>query len=163
MVSPEHIDNHKPEDQQAPSPGVEQQVPAVVEKKRTWLKPLMRVAAIVLSLVGSFAGFWAYFSFQLQQSNNGEGWAILGAILLGAVSAVLFQSWWALLVIPIAFSAGAFLAIYLIPLVISPDPLAIDDVGFGAFVWAVCGPIFAVFGSLLGILILKTLEPVRQQ
>jgi hypothetical protein len=160
MVSPEHIDNHKPEDQQAPSPGVPQQVPAVVEKKRTWLKLLMRGAALVLSLVGSFAGFWAFF---MQPSNIGEGWAILGAILLGTVSAILYRSWWALLVIPIAFSAGAFLAIYLMPLVISPNPLAVDDVGFGAFLWAVFGPIFAVFGALLGILILKTLEPVRRQ
>lgn len=163
MVSPEHIDNHKPEDQQAPSPGVEHQVPVAVEKKRTWLKPLLRVAALVLSLGGSFAGFWAFFSFQLQQGNNGEGWAILGAILLGTVSAVLFRSWWALLVIPIAFSAGAFLAIYLMPLVISPNPLAVDDVGFGAFLWAVFGPIFAVFGALLGILILKTLEPIQKK
>jgi len=163
MVSPEHRDEQKPEDHQAPSRSVEQQVPAVVEKKRPWPKLLMRVAAIVLALVGSFAGFWAFFSFQLQQGNNGEVWAILGAVLLGAVSAVLFRSWWALLVIPIAFSAGAFLAIYLIPLVISPDPLAIDDVGFGAFLWAVFGPIFAVFGALFGILILKTLDMFRQQ
>jgi hypothetical protein len=158
MVSPEHIDNHKPEDQQAPSPGVPHQVPMVVEKKLTWLKLLMRVAALVLSLGGSFAGFWAFFI----QPSNREGWAILGAILLGTVSAVLYRSWWALLVIPIAFSAGAFLAMYLMPLVISPNPLAIDDVGFGAFLWAVGGPIFAAFGALLGILILKTLEPVRQ-
>jgi hypothetical protein len=154
MVSPEHINEQKPEDQQTPT---------VVENKRAWLKPLMRVAAIVMSLVGSFAGFLAFFSFQLQQSGNGEGWAILGATLLGAVSAVLFRSWWALLVIPLAFSAGAFLAIYLIPLVISPNPLAIDDVGFGAFLWAVFGPIFAVFGALFGILILKTLEQFRHQ
>jgi hypothetical protein len=63
MVSPEHIDNHKPENQQAPSPAVEQQVAAVVEKKRLWLKPLMRGAAMVLSLVGSFAIVWATFIY----------------------------------------------------------------------------------------------------
>ena len=42
MVSTEHIDNQKPE-------------------KRTWLKPLMRVTAIVLSLVGSFATRLGHF------------------------------------------------------------------------------------------------------
>jgi len=163
MVSPEHIDNQKPENEQTPSPAVEQQVQAVGEEKRTWLKPLMRVAAIVLALVGSFAGFWAFFSLQLPQSNNGDGWALLGTVLLGAVSTVLFRSWWALLVIPIAFSAGAFLAMYLIPLVISPNPLAMNDAPFGVILWEIFGPIIAAFGALLGISIVKTLEQVRQQ
>ena len=113
MVSPEHINEQKPEDQQAPSPAVEQQVPAVVKKKRPWLKPLMRVASIVLSLVGSFVIVWATFIFLPGDYGN---WALLEGLLLGAVGAVLFWSWWAILVIPIAFSLGEFLAFYLISL-----------------------------------------------
>src|SRR5450759_3820865 len=115
MVSPEHIDEQKPEKQQAPSPAVKQQGPAVVEKKRPWMKPLMRVAVVVLLLGGSFGLFWATFVFL----PNTTGMLVLPeGLLLGLVSAFLFRSWWAILVIPIAFTCGELLAMYLIPLVI---------------------------------------------
>ena len=136
MVSPEHIDNQKSENQQVPSTAVEQQVPKVIEKKRPWLKPLMREAAMVLSLVGSFAIVWA--TFILLPGDYGN-WALLEGLLLGAVSAVLFRSWWATLDIPIAFSCGEFLAFYLISLVISPNPLEMDDAPFGVFLWGSLG------------------------
>src|SRR5450759_1178710 len=106
MVSPEHIDEQKPEKQQAPSPAVKQQVPAVVEKKRPWLKPLMRVAVVVLLLGGSFALFWATFIF-LQ--GTPASLALPEGLLLGVVSAFLFRSWWAILVVPIAFTCGELL------------------------------------------------------
>jgi hypothetical protein len=152
MVSPEHVDNHKPEDQQAPTPAVEKQVPAVVEKKRPWLKPLMRVAAIVLSLVGSFALVWATFIFL---PGTPASLALPEGLLLGVVCAALFRSWWAILVVPIAFTFGALLAIYLIPLVYSPNPLEIDDVPFGVFLWVVVGPFSATIGALFGTYIDK--------
>jgi len=160
MVSPEHIDEHKPENQQEPSPTEEQQEPVAVEKKRPWLKPLMREAAIVLSLVGSFAIVWVHFTFIPMDYAM---WAVVEGLLIGAVSAVLFRSWWALLVIPIAFSLGEFLAFYLMPLVISPNPFEIGDAGMAVILWAFAGPISSLFGAILGILIVKTLELVRQQ
>ena len=147
MVSPEHIDNQKSEDQQAPSPAVEQQLAAGGEKKRPWLKPLMRGAAIVLSLVGSFAIVWFLPSLGL------GGLAVPEGLLLGLVSAFLFRSWWAILVIPIAFIAGELLAIYLTPLVFSPNPYEIDDTGLGVFLWAIIGPITAIIGALFGTFI----------
>lgn len=160
MVSPEHINEQKPEDQQAPSPTVEQQVPAVVKKKRPWLKPLMRVASMVLSLGGSFVIVWATFIFLPGDYGN---WAPLEGLLLGAVGAVLFWSWWAILVIPIAFSLGEILAFYLISLVISPNPLGMDDAPFGVFLWALAGPITATFGALIGTSIVKARKQGRQQ
>jgi len=169
MVSPEHIDEQKPEVQQAPSPAVEQQVPEVFEKKQTWLKWLMRVAGIVLPLVCNFVGIWVYFVFMtpsqqdaLTQQAGGSFLLLLGVVLLGAVSALLFRSWWAILVIPIAFSAGVLLAFYLMPMVISPNPLDIGDTGFGVFLWAIIGPMIALFGALIGTAIVKVWEAREQ-
>ena len=156
MVSPEHIDEQKPENKQAPSPAVKQQVPTEVEKKRVWLK---RVAGIVLTLVGSFAIAWAVFVFPFLQTGPDfvtfifNLTLILGVFLLGVVSAVLFRSWWALLVVPIAFALGEFLAFYLIPLVISPNPFGSVDMYLEVLVWAP-GPILALFGALIGATII---------
>ena len=132
----------------------------VVEEKRPWLKPLMRGAGIVLSLVCSFAGVWATFVFQQADIMN---WAILEMLLLGAVSAVLFRSWWSVLVIPIAFTVGGVLAFFLISLVISPNPLAINDAPFGVLLWAVIGPITAAIGAIFGTAIVNVWVQGRKQ
>ena len=140
MVSPEHIDEQKSENQQ---------VPTEVEKKRPWLKPLMRVAGIVLSLVGSCAIWIMLVIWPL----NGYVLYLLAVLLFGAVSilsALLFRSWWALLVVLITFALGGLLASYLIPLLNPPvsDP-------FAAFNWLFYGPIVAVIGALIGTAIVK--------
>jgi len=132
----------------------------VVEEKRPWLKPLMRGAGIVLALVCSFAGVWATFVFQQVDIMN---WAILEMLLLGAVSAVLFRSWWAVLVIPIAFTVGGVLAFFLISLVISPNPLTMDDAPFGVLLWAVIGPITAALGAIFGTAIVNAWVQGRKQ
>ena len=142
MVSTEHIDNQKSE-------------------KRPWLKPPMRVIAIVLPLVGSFALVWAIF---IILSTDAGGLAIMRGLLLGLVSAFLFRSWWAVLIVPIAFTAGTLLAFYLIPLVLSPNPLAMGDAPLGFFLWEVIGPITAVIGALFGTFIdKKARKQSRQQ
>jgi len=150
MVSPEHVDEQKPEDEQDPSPAEEKQMPTVVENKRPWLKPLMRVAGTILPLVANFAGIWFVAVFMAPSAQDWSILAIFGVVLLGAVSAALFRSWWAILVVPIAFVLGGFLAFYVIPLVISPNPLAIGDAPFGVFLWEIIGPILALFGALIG-------------
>jgi len=154
MVSPEHIENQKTE-------------------KRSWLKLLMRVAGIALPLVCNFAGMWFYFVFMtpsqqdaLMQQTVGSSLVLLGLILLGVVSALLFRSWWAMLVIPVSFLAGVALVYYLMPLVIAPDPLDIGDTGFGVLLWAIIGPIITLVGALIGTAIVKvweTREQVRPQ
>ncbi len=151
MVSPEHIDEKKHDDKQVSDPTEEKQALLVGEKKRPWLEPLLRVTGIVLSLGGSFAIAWAIFNDP--SITVDPGLALLGGLLIGAVSAGLFWSWWAILEIPIAFVAGEFLAFYLIPQVISPNPFEIGDASFGQALWAVAGPITATFGAIIGAFI----------
>jgi hypothetical protein len=156
MVSPEHVDEQKPENKQAPSPAMKQQVRTEVEKKRVWLK---RVLGVVVPLIGGFASIWVFFIYL-----GIDSWFLLlpvVALLLGAASALLFRSWWAILVVPIAFALGGFLAYYLIPLVISPNPL--DDVGFALYLWVYIGPITVTLGALIGTAIITTISKREHQ
>ena len=154
MVSPEHIDNQKSENQPVLTPVVSQQVPTEVEKKRPWLKPLMRVVGIVLSLIGSCA---IWIMLVIWPLNEGL-LLLLGVLLYGAVSilsALLFRSWWALLVILITFALGGFLASYLITFVIPPEPEPPGYLPMGALYWLFFGPIVALVGALIGTSIVK--------
>ena len=152
MVSPEQIDNQKSANQQAHSPVVERQVPAGGEKKRTWLKPLMRVSGVVVSLLGGFAILCLMIG-----NLDFQGWGpLLVACLLGVVGALLFRSWWAQLVVPLAFALGEFLAWYLAPVVFSPDPrFFTEDGAFGVGLGALFGVILATIGAFMGTSIVK--------
>ncbi len=151
MVSPEQIDNQKSENQQAHSPAVERQVPAGSEKKRTWLKPLMRVSGVVVSLLGGFAILCLMIG-----NLDFQGWGLLVACLLGVVGALLFRSWWAQLVVPLAFALGEFLARYLAPVVFSPDPRFLTWEGaFGVGLGAIFAAILATIGAFIGTSIVK--------
>jgi len=164
MVSPEHIDAQKLEDQQAPSSAVEQQVSAGVATKRPWLKPLMRGAAIVLSLGGGFAIAWTLATAPSVANDFGV-LALLVVLILEAVSALLCQSWWAILYVPLAFAAGELLMWYLIPLVISPNPLAIlaiDDGPLGVALWAIFGSLAAICGASAGAAIGVSIDKARK-
>ena len=171
MISQENNNVHFywTEEETSLSPAEEQQEPIVVEEKRPWLKLLIRVAGIALPLVCIFAGMWVYFVFMtpsqqdaLMQQAVGSSLVLLGMLLLGVVSALLFRSWWAMLVIPIAFLAGVLLVYYLMPLVIAPNPLDIGDTGFGVLLWAIIGSIITTIGALFGTVIPKVLEVVRR-
>ena len=152
MVPLEHDGAQKPEDQQAPSPAVEQQVTAGVATKRPWLKPLMRGAAIVLSLGGGFAIAWP-LATSPSVANDYGWWALLTVLILEAVCALLYQSWWAILYVPLAFAAGEVLMWFLIPLVIAPNPLAhlaADDGPLGVALWAILSSLAAICGASAG-------------
>jgi hypothetical protein len=157
MVSPEYIHEQKPENQQVHSPAVEEKVPEVGEKKRTWLKLLMRVGGIVVTLVGGFAILF------LTLSNPDFQWIMLVALLLGVVGALLFRSWWAILVILLAFSFGEFLAWQLAYVVLPPYSIFFtDDVVFGDFLLAIGGVFLAAIGILIGTAIVKVWETREQ-
>ncbi len=152
MVSPGQIDNQKSEDKQAPDPAVKQQVPTEGEKKRTWQKPLMRGVGVVVPLLGGFA------ILCLTLSNiDFLGWGLLlVACLLGVAGALLFRSWWAQLVVPLAFALGEFLARYLAPVVFSPDPRFFTYEGaFGVGLGAIFAAILATIGAFIGTSIVK--------
>ncbi len=142
MVSPEHIDEQKPEDQQAPT---------AVENKRAWLK---RVLGVVVPLIGGIAITCLYIATIV----NAPDFFYLGllvAFFLGVVGALLFRSWWSILVIPIALTLGELLVVYLVSLLFFPNPIAVDDVGFGVFFNVIATNILAVFGTLFGTTIIK--------
>ena len=65
------------------------------------------------------------------------------------------KSWSCRSALPNGEVKGAFPANYLIPLVISPNPLEYNDVPFGIFMWSIIGSIIAVFGAFIGTYIVK--------
>ncbi len=152
MVSPEQIDNQKSENQQASDPAVKQQVPTEGEKKRTWLKPLMRGVGVVVPLLGGFTILCLTIS-----NITFLGWGlVLVACLLGVAGAVLFRSWWAQLFVPLAFTLGEFLAWYLAPIVFSPDPRFLtEDGAFGVGLGAIFAAALATIGAFIGTSIVK--------
>jgi len=120
MISPEHVDEQKPENEQVLSSTEEKRVLRVDEKQRTWLNPLMRVVSIVLALGGSFA--FVYLSSIDPFDYN--PWLIMLVILVyAAFCAVLFRSMWAALIIPIALNLGVLLAELLWVVVLTHSPV----------------------------------------
>jgi len=139
MISPEHVDEQKPENEQVLSSTEEKRVLRVDEKQRTWLNPLMRVVSIVLALGGSFAFVYLSsidpFDYNL--------WLIMLVILVyAAFCAVLYRSMWATLIIPIALTLGALLAVF----------LATVPEGTWDF-FAVLGVLFVTLPALVGAII----------
>lgn len=162
MVSPEHIHKQKPEDKQAPDPAEGKHISPVSENKRPWLMPLLRVVAIVASLIGGIASvylvvysFTPYPVYGYASSSADQlaylqpvAYLLVGLVALGG--AVLFRSWWALLFVPLAIGLGVALAVNLSNQ-IAPDLVSYDDVGFGVFLYCVIYiPIIAVIGALIG-------------
>lgn len=145
MASPEHIDEQKP---------ALKQISTADEEKRSWLKPLKRVLGVVLPLVGGFASIWVFVYVLI------DNWllGLFGALLLGAVGALLFRSWWAILIVPLALLVGELLAAYMVPVVYSPDPFAVDDVGFGIALNVIVGTILALIGVFVSTVVYKVRE-----
>jgi hypothetical protein len=151
MVSPEHVDKQKSEDKQAPSPAKEKEEQPVVLAIRAWLTPLMRAVGAIVPLIGGFAWLW----YMLEYQGDVQWWGLLGLFLLGAVCAVLFQFWWAMVVVPLAFALGELLA-FEIPtkarafyFPFNPSTLAIA---------VLTGFIAIALGSIIGTLFFKWLE-----
>jgi hypothetical protein len=143
MVSPEHVNEQKPADKPALSPAEEKQVPAVGEKKRPWMEPLLRAVAIVVSLIGGIAFYCLAVFSSLPRIENppSERLAFLGGVamllvlLVGVGCAVLFRSWWATLVVPLSLILGAYLASYQLPQLIPITDPYYHEVVYGEFVF----------------------------
>jgi hypothetical protein len=163
MVSPEHINEQKPEDKQVLSPVEEKPVLPVSEKKRPWMEPLLRAVAIVVSLMSGIASVylvvlrfspWLELGFENPSADRLaylENVAMLLVFLVGVGAAVLFRSWWAMLFVPLAIGLGAVPTYYLVRYQIAPDLLSYDDVGFGVIVFSLFYiPGIAVIGAFIG-------------
>jgi len=173
MVSPEQFDELKPEDKQTPDPPNDKQKLTAGEKKHPWIEPLVRGVAIIVSLLCGIVSVYLVVSsyipwLELGYENSSADhlayirtMAFLLVALVALVCAVLFQSWWAILVIPLALGLGVILANFLSNLIV-PNLLGYDDVGFGVgFDTAFC-IISAVIGAFFGCLI-GTAWKKRQQ
>jgi hypothetical protein len=143
MASPEHNNLHWN--------WPEEEISLSSAEERPWLKPLVRVVAIMLSLIGGFTILCLTIS-----NVDFQGWGFLIACLLGVAGTLLFRSWWALLVVPLSFTLGEFLGWYLAPVVFSPDPrFFTDDVAFGVFFGVGGGAILATMGAVIGTAFVK--------
>ena len=119
MVSPKHVNDQKTENEQASDPPEEQQVVLVGEKQKPWLEPLLRGIAIVVSLMSGIAAVslvvlsyrpWLELGYQNSSADQLaylRTVAMLLVFLVGVGAAVLFRSWWATLVVPLALCIGA--------------------------------------------------------
>ncbi len=173
MVSPVHVDELKPEDIQAPDPPEEKQKLAIGEKKHPWIEPLLQGIALIVSLMCGIASVylvvssyipWLELGYENSSADHLGYLRMMAFLLVGLVAfvcAVLFRSWWAILVIPLALGLGVVLTNFLSNLIV-PDLLGYDDVGFGVgFNTAFC-IVSAVIGASLGSLI-GTAWKKRQQ
>ncbi len=159
MVSPERVDEQKPEAKHVLSPVEEKQVLPVSEKKRPWIELLLRVVAVVLSLIGGVAYYYLLVLGRLPmiETPPPDGRAFLGVVafllvfLVGVGGAVLFRSWWAILLVPLALGLGAYIASYQIPKLIPLNAYDSEVVYTGAAITSlIILPIIAVIGASIG-------------
>ena len=155
MISPEHLDEPKSENEHVSSPTEEKQALPVSEKKRPWLNSLMRVVGVVLALGGSCASVLILnnlsFDFlDLLDLAKPATWLFLLVILVyAAFCAVLYRSMWATLIIPIALTLGALLAVFLATVPEGTwDFFAIFGVMFIITLPALLG---AIIGGVIGV------------
>jgi hypothetical protein len=101
MISQKPNNFHWPEEETPPSSNQEQTAPAASSWQgwSLWL----RILGVVVALG---AGFGQFFPNPLPLAVY-----FLVPVLVGVVSAGLFRSWWAMLVVPVAFSIGVMLSL----------------------------------------------------
>jgi hypothetical protein len=102
MISHEQNNIHEPEEKAA-LPLDQKQTTTPASLWRGW-SLWLRVLGVVVPLVGGFA-----LAFPINIPVI-EGLYLLMPLLVGVVSAGLLRSWWAMLIVPVAFSVGFFLS-----------------------------------------------------
>jgi hypothetical protein len=150
MISQQSNHRHWPEEETAP-PLAQKQPSTPASSWRgwsRWLRVLGVVVPVVVGLVCSFIDL----SFLL---------VVWFLFLLGVVSAALFRSWWAVLVVPAALSLGTLLGIIFIggglPNIASP--------GFveGVTLFVSLGVVPMVIGTAIGAPLGKQIERILPQ
>ncbi len=103
MISQQQNNIRESEEETSP-PHEQKQPPAPTSSWRGW-SLWLRVLGVIVALVGGLATVFimnTLINVPLEE-------VLLPPILVGFVSASLLRSWWALLIIPVAFSVGTFL------------------------------------------------------
>ena len=167
MVSPEHVDEQKPEDQQAITPVEEKQTGALLEEQQKQTPPRSqrwrkRILCVALPLVGGFLAYgpWLYipdlFNYRL-------GVIFLGALVVWLtvfVGALLLRSWWSLLILPVAAYVGALLeSLIVFPLIQGGVPMMQESIGswIGSFPNLIVVVVMSVFVTLIVAALIGTL------
>ncbi len=112
---------------------------AIQEKEWQRMKLFLRILGVEVPLIG---GFWVW--------NNQWGPVMFLAVTIGAL---LLQSWWALLVVPVLFVVGVALGIVLLPFLQGGWPAlqVLLANGFeGLDILLVLGPLPVIFLTALG-------------
>jgi hypothetical protein len=147
MISQKQNNIGRPEEEAAP-PLDHKQTSTPVSSWRSW-SLWLRVLGVVVALVGGFVQFFP--------SPLPLGVYFLVPLLVGVVSAGLLHSWWAMLVVPVAFSIGAVLSFLFQGMGIDlSSPEGVD-------IFVVFGVVPIVIGTLIGTPIVKKIEQRLQQ
>jgi hypothetical protein len=163
MVSPEHVNKLKPEDEQT-SPLVEgkKDLP-IVEETPPWLNPLMRAVGAFVPLIGGFVWLWVnQWTYDFWRYGLLEVILLLVLALLGGVGAALFRSWWAMLFVPLALILGELLAFF-VGVVYFNYPYISGNTNFGVHYDVTGGLFMAILGAAIGSSVGKSWKIGRQQ
>jgi hypothetical protein len=119
VMIPHMHDDKTQGEEQLPSPVENKQMAAPLEKRskptpaspKRWIGVLLSILGIVLALAGGFVIAWPWRYMGVSETN-----AFLISVLFGGggflifVGAALFRSWWALLIVSVAWVVGWILA-----------------------------------------------------
>ncbi len=151
MISHQHRNFHRHEEETLPSPYEEQTAPAV-SSGRGW-SLWLRVLGVIVALMGPFT--WAVLFLQVFQSLN-----VLAALILLLVefgSAGLIRSWWSLLIVPVLFCLDRILYAFLtggLTNVLDLLPWITNIEGLASFfIWFVPIVFSAAIGTSIGMLL----------
>jgi hypothetical protein len=163
MVSPEHVDKLKPEDEQTSPPVEGKKDLPIVEETPPWLNPLMRAVGAIVPLIGGFVWLWVnQWTYDFWRYGLLEVILLLVLALLGGVGAAFFRSWWAMLFVPLALILGEFLAFF-VGVVYFNYPYISGNTNFGVHYDVTGGLFMAILGAAIGSSVGKSWKIGRQQ
>jgi hypothetical protein len=142
-------------EEETASPLDQKQTPTPASSWRGW-SLWLRVLGVVLPLVGGFSR-----AFQIDIPLEVY---LLVPVLIGVVSAGLYRSWWAMLIVPVAYTVGFYLAgVYrsgTFDYVLNSSP---DGLLEGTALLVGLGVVPIAIGAAIGIPIGKKIEQRLQQ
>ncbi|GEM_PF-2966558 len=119
------------ENKQMATPLEKRSKPTPAPPKR-WIGVLLTILGIFLALAGGFLSAWPWMNMGVSETIGLINILLFVGIALSVVvGAALLRSWWALLIVPIAFVAGAILAGYILdPLIYGWNCVSVEELHF---------------------------------
>lgn len=121
MISQMHDDKTQGEEQLLPpvenkpiaTPLVEKPSQPTPATPRRWIGVLLLILGILLPFAGGFLAGWPWYRFGYE-GDFIPPLPFWGTVLSLVVGAALLRSWWAVLIVPVVWSAGSTLAGYIL-------------------------------------------------